>query len=102
MMQNMRKWMITRLGASVGVAAAVLFLAMLTVGHASEPQVKGKAEVKPAQGQQLCPATPGSGVCQVKIECPPLKAPGQTTCKATVDCPEPEKPVTPKKKPKSH
>ena len=101
MMQNMRKWMITRLGASVGVAAAVLFLAMLTVGHAAEPQVKGKAEEKPVQGQQLCPATPSGGVCQVKIECPPLKAPGQTTCKATVDCPEPQKAVKPKKKPKS-
>jgi hypothetical protein len=101
MMQNMRKWMITRLGASVGVAAAVLFLAMLTVGHAAEPQVKGKAEEKPAQGQQLCPATPSAGVCQVKIECPPLKAPGQTVCKATVDCPEPQKPVKPKKKTKS-
>ena len=80
MMQNMRKWMNTRLGASVGVAAARFFLATVTVGHATEPQVKGKAEAKPVQGQQLCPATPTCGVCQVKIECPPLKAPGQTTC----------------------
>ncbi|MGO8761315.1 MAG: hypothetical protein ACLP2P_17205 [Desulfobaccales bacterium] len=100
-MQNMRKWMITRLGAAVGVAAGVLCLAMLTVGYATEPQVKGKAEEKPVQGQQLCPATTSGGVCQVKIECPPLKAPGQTTCKATVDCPEPHKAVKPKKKPKS-
>ena len=101
MMQNMRKWVTTWLGASVGVAAAVLFLAMVTVGHATEPQVKGKAEVKPAQGQQLCPATPSAGICQVKIECPPIQAPGQTVCKATVDCPEPQKPVKPKKKTKS-
>jgi hypothetical protein len=100
-MQNMRKWVNIRLGASVGVAAAVLFLAAVTVGHASEPQVKGKAEEKPAQGQQLCPATPGSGVCQVKIECPPLQAPGQTTCKATIDCPDPQTPIKSKKKPKS-
>ena len=101
MMQNIRKWMTSRLGTSVGVASALLLLAMLTVGHATEPQVTGKAEAKPAQGQQLCPATPGSGVCQVKIECPPIKAPGQTICTATVDCPEPQKPVKPKKKPKS-
>ena len=101
MMQNMRKWINTWLGASVGVAAAVLFLATVTVGYAAEPKVKGKAEEKPTQGQQLCPATPGAGVCQVKIECPPIKAPGQTVCKATVDCPPVEKPVKTKKKPKS-
>jgi hypothetical protein len=101
MMQNMRKWINTWLGASVGVAAAVLFLATVAVGYAADPQVKGKAEEKPVQGQQLCPATPGAGVCQVKIECPPIKAPGQTVCKATVDCPDPQKPVKPKKKTKS-
>jgi hypothetical protein len=100
MMQKMRKWINTRLGASVGVAAAVLFLATVTASYAADPQVKGKAEEKPAQGQQLCPTTPGSGVCQVKIECPPIKAPGQTVCKATVDCPDPQKPVKPKKKTK--
>ncbi len=101
MMQNLRKWIDTRLGASVGVAAAVLFLATVTMSFATEPQVKGKAEEKATQGQQLCPATPGAGVCQVKIECPPIKAPGQTVCKATVDCPAPQKPVKAKKKPKS-
>lgn len=101
MMQNMRKWINTRLGASVGVAAAVLFLATVTAGYATEAKVKGKAEEKATQGQQLCPATPGAGPCQVKIECPPLKAPGQTVCKATVDCPPVEKPVKAKKKPKS-
>jgi hypothetical protein len=101
MMQNMRKWINTRLGASVGVIAAVLFLATVTAGYATEAKVKGKAEEKATQGQQLCPATPGSGVCQVKIECPPIKAPGQTVCKATVDCPPPGKPAKTKKKPKS-
>ena len=100
-MRNKRKWVNTRLGAAVGVVAAVLFLATVTVGHAAEAQVKGKAEEKPVQGQQLCPATPGAAVCQVKIECPPIKAPGQTTCKATIDCPDPQKPVKPKKKTKS-
>jgi len=100
-MQNMRKWVNTWLGASVGVAAAVLFLATVTAGYAAESKVKGQAEEKSIQGQQLCPATPGAGVCQVKIECPPIKAPGQTVCKATVDCPPVEKPVKTKKKPKS-
>ena len=100
-MQDLRKWINTRLGASVGVAAAVLFLATVTAGYATEPQVKGKAQEKPAQGQQLCPATPGAAVCQVKIECPPIKAPGQTVCKATVDCPGPQNPVKSKKKTKS-
>ena len=85
----------------MGVVAAVLFLATVTVGHAAEAQVKGKAEEKPVQGQQLCPATPGAAVCQVKIECPPIKAPGQTTCKATIDCPDTQKPVKSKKKIKS-
>ena len=101
MMQNKRKWVNTRLGGSVGVAVAVLLLATVTVGYATEPQVKGKAEEKPVQGQQMCPANPGAAVCQVKIECPPIQAPGQTTCQATIDCREPQKPVKPKQKPKS-
>jgi hypothetical protein len=101
MMRNRQKWIHTWLGASVGVAAAVLFLATVTLGYAAEDKVKGKAEEKPVQGQQVCPATPGGGVCQVKIECPPIKAPGKTVCKATVDCPPVEKPVKNKKKPKS-
>ena len=102
MMQNMRKWVHTWLGACAGVAAVALFLAAVTVGHAAtETKIKGKAEIKPAQGQQLCPATPGATVCQVKIECPSITAPGQTVCTATIDCPEPEKPAKPKKKTKS-
>ncbi len=100
-MRNKRKWVNTRLGASVGVVAAVLLLATVTVGYAAEVQGKGKAVEKPVQGQQLCPATPSVGVCQIKIECPPLQAPGQTTCQATIDCPEPQKPVKPEQKPKS-
>jgi hypothetical protein len=101
MMRNKLKWVNTRLGAAVGVIAAVLLLAAVIVGHTAEAQVKGKAVEKPVQGQQLCPATPGASVCQVKIECPPIKAPGQTTCKATIDCPDTQKPVAPKKKTKS-
>jgi hypothetical protein len=102
MMQNMWNWVNNRLRASVGVAVALLFLATVTVGHAgTETKVKGKAEEKSTQGQQLCPATPGTGVCQVKIECPPIQAPGQTTCKATIDCPDPQKQVKPEKKTKS-
>ncbi len=97
----MRKLINTWLGASVGVAAAVIFLATVTAGYAAESKATGKAEEKTTQGQQLCPATPGAGACQVKIECPPIKAPGQTVCKATVDCPPVEKPVKTKKKPKS-
>lgn len=100
-MHHMRKWMTTWLGASLGVAVAVLFLAMLTVGHAAEPKVKGKALEEPSQGKQLCPSTPGSAACQLKIECPPIKAPGETTCKATIHCPGPQKQVKPKKKSKS-
>ena len=101
-MQNMRKWINTRLEAFVGVAVALLFLATVTVGYAApEAKIKGQPEEKPTQGQQLCPATPGTGVCQVKIECPPIQAPGQTVCKATIDCPGPQKPVKPKKKPKA-
>ena len=98
MMRNKRKWVNTRLGASMGVVAAVFLLATMTVGLAAEPQVKGKAEEKTVQGQQLCPATPGAAVCQVKIECPPIQAPGQTVCKATIDCPPAKKPVKVKKK----
>lgn len=101
MMQSIRKWMYTWVGAFVGVAAAVLFLATVTVGYATEAQVKGKPEVKPAQGQQMCSATPSAGVCQVTIDCPSIKAPGQTTCQATIDCPDPQKPVKPKKKTRS-
>jgi hypothetical protein len=100
MMQIIRKRMNTWLGATVGVAVAGLLLATVTVGYAADPQVKGKAEEKAVQGQQLCPATPTSGLCQVKIECPPIQAPGQTVCKATIDCPEPQKPAKPKKKDK--
>jgi hypothetical protein len=97
-MQNIRKWMHTWLSAFAGAALTALFLAAVTVGHAAGPQDRGKALEQPAQGQQLCPATPGAAVCQVKSECPPIKAPGQTVCQAAVDCPEPQKPVKPKRK----
>ena len=76
MMQNMRKWINTWLGASVGVAAAVLFLATVTVGYAAESKVKGKAEEKPTQGQQLCPATPGGRSMSGQDRMPPHQGPG--------------------------
>ena len=52
-MQNMRKWVNTWLGASVGVAAAVLFLATVTAGYAAESKVKGQAEEKSIQGHLI-------------------------------------------------
>ncbi len=91
-MGNMRKlinyWLV--------VAAGLLFLAMVTVGQAAtEPPKTGQAEQQPTQGQQMCPAPGAPGQCQVRIDCPPVKAPGKTVCRATIDCP----PV-PKKKQK--
>ncbi|MFA5111517.1 MAG: hypothetical protein WC443_08940 [Desulfobaccales bacterium] len=97
----MRKWANTWLGASVGLAAGLLLMAAVSVGQAAgEPQVKGKTVEQPAQGQQVCPSTPG-GTCQVNIECPPIKAPGQTTCQATIDCPPAKQPAKAKKKSKT-
>ncbi len=77
----------------MGVAAGLLFLAMVTVGQAaSEPQKAGKGEQKPTQGQQLCPPPGTKGQCLVQIDCPAVKAPGKTVCQATIDCPPvPEK-----------
>ena len=98
-MQKMRKWVHTRLGALVGLTAGLVFLTVVTVVHAAEPQ-KVKAVQQSAQGQQLCPGTPGGGPCKVIMDCPTVKNPGQTTCKATIDCPGTKQPVSTKKKPK--
>jgi hypothetical protein len=100
-MQKMWKWVNTWLGGWVGVTAGLFFLAAVTVGHAAAEPQKAKAVQQPAQGQQLCPATPGAGPCKVILDCPTLKTPGKTTCEATIDCPEPKQPVKTKKKPKS-
>ncbi len=99
-MQKMRKWVNTWLGAMVGLTAGLLFLAAVTVGHAAEPQ-KAKAVQQPVQGQQICPATPGGGTCQLILDCPPVKNPGKTICEATIDCPGTKEPVKTKKEPKS-
>jgi hypothetical protein len=100
MMQKIRNWLSCRRGALVGAAAGLLWLAVVTLGQAAtEPQGKGQGIEKPVQGQQLCPATPGAGVCQIKVECPPIEAPGKTACRATIDCPGVKQPVKPKKKP---
>ena len=100
-MHNLRKWAHTRLGALVGAAAGLLCLVTVTVSHAAAEPTKGQAMEKPVQGQQLCPATPGAGPCQVVLDCPAVQAPGKTTCKATIDCPPVKQPVPPKKQPKS-
>ncbi len=100
MMRKMRKWVNTRLGASLGLAAGLLLMATVSAGQAAGEQVKGQTVEQPAAGQQVCPATPG-GTCQVNIECPPIKAPGQTTCKATIDCPPAKQPAKAKKKSKT-
>ncbi|MFA4902364.1 MAG: hypothetical protein WC600_06420 [Desulfobaccales bacterium] len=100
-MQKMRKWVNTWLGACVGGTAGLLFMAAVTVGHAAAEPKKGKAVEQPAQGQQLCPATPGAEACKVVLDCPPIKSPGKTTCEAIIDCPGPKEPVKTKKKTKS-
>jgi hypothetical protein len=99
MMQNLRNWLNSRRGAWVGVVAGLLFLATATVGQAVQSQAKGREQ--PVQGQQLFPATPGTGQCQLKIECPPSKAPGESRCRATIDCPGVKEPVELKKKRKT-
>jgi hypothetical protein len=94
-MGKMRRLINSRMGAWMGGGAGLLFLAMVTVGHAAtEPPKTGQGEQKPAQGQHLCPP-PGAQQCQVRIDCPPVKAPGKTVCRATFDCPP-----APKKKQK--
>ena len=101
-MRKRRNWINSRLGAAVGLAAGLLLLAAVTVGQAAaEPRVKGQAVEKSVQGQQLCPATPGTSVCQVILDCPAIQAPGKTVCKATIDCPPPKQAGKQQKKPKS-
>jgi len=91
-MGKMRKLINYRLGAWMGAAAGLLFLAMVAVGHAAtEPPKTGEGEQKPIQGQQMCPTTGAKGICQVQIDCPAVKAPGKTVCRATIDCPPPPK-----------
>jgi hypothetical protein len=101
LMQKMRKWVHTRLGAFVGVPAGLLFLAAVTMGQAATEPQKGKAVEQSTQGQQICPATPGAGPCKVVLDCPPIQSPGKTTCQATIDCPGTKEPVKTKKKSKS-
>ncbi len=80
----------------MGVSAGLLFLAMVAVGHAAtEPPKTGKVEQKATQGQQMCHTPGAQGQCQVRIDCPAIKAPGKTVCQATIDCP-----AAPKKKEK--
>jgi hypothetical protein len=101
-MQKMWNWVNSRRRAWLGATVGLLCLAMLTLGHAAaEPQVKGKAMVKPVQGQQLSPATPGAGVCRVGTECSPGPTPGKAACQTIIDCPAGKLPVKAQPKPKS-
>jgi hypothetical protein len=97
-MQKVRKWLNPRLGALMGVTIGLLFLTVVTVGHAATDEKIGKPVEQPVQGQQICPATPGAGTCKVTLDCPPIKSPGKTTCQANIDCPATKQPVKTKKK----
>jgi len=97
-----RKWMNFWRRAGLGVAAGLLCLATITASHAAtDPQGKGKEVEKPVQAQQLCPAAACGETCQIKTECPPIKASGKAACQTTVDCPGVKQPVKPKKTPKT-
>ena len=76
MMQNMRKWMNTRLGASVGVVAAVLFLATVTVGHAAEAPGQGKSGRETGSGTAVVPGDPGRRSMPGQDRMPPHQGPG--------------------------
>ncbi|MGA9755329.1 MAG: hypothetical protein WBV23_09310 [Desulfobaccales bacterium] len=83
--------------AALVIAMAVGALAAGTVGHAAS-EGKGTGDKKEVAGQQLCPATPGGGVCQVNGDgCCSTQTPGQTACQAPSDCP-PAKPSVKAKK----
>ena len=99
-MQKIKKWCNSRLGAGLGLAVGLLCLAAVTVGHAAS-EGKGTGDKKGVASQQLCPATPGTGPCQVKVGCPPIQTPGKTACQATIDCPPAKPSVKAKKAPKN-
>jgi hypothetical protein len=97
-MQKIRTWLNTGTGALMGVTIGLLFLTVVSVGNAATDEKISKPVEQPVQGQQLCPATPGTGTCKVVLDCPPIKSPGITTCQAKIDCPETKQPVKTKKK----
>lgn len=100
-MQKMRKWPSAWLGTCIGLTTALMLLVAMTIGSAAAEPQKTKPVQQPAAGQQICPATPGGGVCKVVLDCPTVKNPGKTTCEATIDCPGTKQPVKPKTKQKS-
>ncbi len=100
-MGNLRQWVRTWLGASVGVAAALLWLATVTVSPAAaEAPAKDKAGAKPAQGQQLCIPGP-NGTCRVNPGSPPAKAPEQAPGQTTKNSPPAKQGGQQQQKPKS-
>jgi len=99
-MQKTRKWLNSWQGALMGVTAGLLLLAAVTVGHAATKAKTGQPVAEPAQGQLLCPATPGAAPCKIILDCPSIKSPGKTVCKAVIDCPGP-KTTKPQKKTES-
>jgi hypothetical protein len=102
MMQKIRNWVNPRRGVLRGATVGLLCLAVVTLGQAAtEPVGKGKGVEKPVQGQQLSPATPGAGICQVKIECPPGSTPGKGVCQTAIDCPGGKPTVKTKKRPRT-
>ncbi len=85
--------------AALVIAMAVVALVAITVGQAAG-EGKGTGDKKEVAGQQLCPATPGAGTCQVNGGCCPSQTPGETACQATTDCPPAKPPVKAKQEPK--
>jgi hypothetical protein len=87
MMANMQKIAKSRPLTWMGAVLGLLIMVMPALGQtAAQPKKTGIEEVKPLAGQQMCPPVT-KGQCQMRIDCPPIKAPGKTVCQATIDCP---------------
>ena len=70
-------------GAALVTALALVALAAVTVGHAAG-EGKGTRDKKEVVNQELCPATPGAGVCQVNSGCCSVQTPDSPPAKAPV------------------
>jgi hypothetical protein len=96
-MPRFRQWREYGRVAGVVVVTGLLGLILVTGSQAAPEGKPDKGVEIPVPGQQLSPAPPGVGACQIKVECPPLKAPGKAACQTTIDCPGVKKPDSPKK-----